>query len=403
VVWNLRELHAAIGATIRKEYSMLRTLSRQVVGLLIGAALASFAVAPAHAGTVNLTGISCTSLVVSGGGSAWTVACTSMTCSLAASNSNPAPGSSITLTATCDSGANSYTYSTTTGGCNTPVGSGTQATVSENAVRNCTYQVTGTNTSNNVQGQATTAVSWSTGTPAAPTGCAESANQTSFTAAGGTINLSASCATPASGIVWSWTRNGAGGWSAAQNPSETLAANGGSSAVTYTYQAKACNGSDSFGGANCTIITPQISASVAGSGGGGITCSGFSSTQVLDINWNSPAQVTTSGMGPTDAAVIRFTTGGASARPSTISGLTATGADYRAYLSTTACDFTPSLGFGAVGFGISPTVWFEVGLDAGRGDAILQPNTTYYYNVKVAPTTTCNNNACNGSFNLRPQ
>jgi hypothetical protein len=150
-------------------------------------------------------------------------------------------------------------------------------------------------------------------------------------------------------------------------------------------------------------LSATVTVSSGGGGGGTINCAGFSSTQVLDINWNSPAQVTTSGLGPTDAAVIRFTTGGASARPSTISGLTATGADYRAYLSPTACDFTPTLGFGAVGFGISPTVWFEVGLDAGRGDAVLQPNTTYYFNVKVAPSTTCNNNVCNGSFNLRPQ
>src|ERR1700719_2190712 len=123
---------------------MFRTLTRQVVGLLIAGALASFAVAPAHAGTLNLTGVSCTSLVVSGSGSNWTVACTSMTCQLQASNTNPAPGTSIMLTANCDSGANSYSYATTTGGCNTPVGSGTQATVTESAARNCTYQVTGT-------------------------------------------------------------------------------------------------------------------------------------------------------------------------------------------------------------------------------------------------------------------
>ena len=386
---------------------MFRILSRQVVGLFIAAALASFAAAPAHAGTLTLSGLSCTSLVVGGSQSqGWTVSCTSVTCSLQASNSNPAPGSSITLTPFCDSGATNYTFATPTGGCTTPAANGI---VSESAAKNCTYQVTGSNAGNTLQGQATTAVSWSTGTPAAPTGCSESGNPTTFTAAGGTINLSASCATPASGIVWSWTRNGAGGWSAAQNPSEALPANGTSSAAPYTYQAKACNGSDSFGGANCTIITPQVSASVAGSGGGGggaINCaavpgSGVSgSTQVLDLDWFNPLTTARAvGLSQTDAVVVRITMGPAGGYGQ-ISGAEFGGssAGRFAVLSATPCDFSypPPLGWGATSIGNTVGILFANG-DNPYGYPSLTPNATAYFNLRT--TGACGGN-CGMLFQL---
>jgi hypothetical protein len=159
--------------------------------------------------------------------------------------------------------------------------------------------------------------------------------------------------------------------------------------------------------------TVTVSSGGGGGGGGGtINCATNAlgtgvtgATEVIDLSWTNPQNTFSRSMGPNDAVVVRFTTSSViSDHYGNVYGSNPNFADYRAYLSATACDFRqpPVLDWGALGSGISPTTFFSVGVQDSRGDLILQPNTTYYYNIKLAPSGSCNSNNCNGSWNLRP-
>ena len=126
-------------------------------------------------------------------------------------------------------------------------------------------------------------------------------------------------------------------------------------------------------------------------------------SQILDIDWNNPVKVFTHGMQANSTAVVRFTTGGPSTRPSTISGTNPTMTSFLAYLSETIDDYRQPgpLGYGAIGNGISPTVFFTISLDGGLGYPILKANTVYYFNIKIQ--TPGNSGICDGEFNLNPR
>jgi hypothetical protein len=111
------------------------------------------------------------------------------------------------------------------------------------------------------------------------------------------------------------------------------------------------------------------------------------------MNWQSPAR-RTQNMGPSDAIVVKFTTGNVSS----ISSLPRiTGAEYQsppssriAVLSPTACDFGTQPMMGAYGEGNSITMVFAVGTGSGYGFYPVIPlNTTWYLNVKNSPNSTC--------------
>ena len=146
---------------------------------------------------------------------------------------------------------------------------------------------------------------------------------------------------------------------------------------------------------------------------GGISCTGFNRTLVLDENWNNPVRLFTSsagGFGPNDALVVRFTTG-PNTNPWT-SGSTSGkkggigGAEYGsqpsfrvATLSASPCDF----GNGMFPPGTQVLNQNTIGLSYSVGGnhiagyyAVLQPSTTYYFNVKNSPASTCSGDGnCN--------
>lgn len=337
---------------------------------------------------------SCTYAPIQGG---FTQTCFwSLNCTLAATPStNVAPKNPITLTTTCvpaASGSATYAWSMLFGDpTNCPPAptistAATSLTATNPTAPACVYQVVVADGAKG--GTATQTVSWTSGPPPAPIGCTESGTTTppTLTSAGGGLQLNANCTSPTSGITYSWTRNG-GAWSTLQNPTDTLAANSGSGAVPYTYQATACNG------ASCTVITPIVPESVPGSGGGGggggISCPGFNNTYVLVENWASPTRMY-GNFGTNDIVVVQFTTGSLTA-PGKGGGIE--GIEFGssptvrvASLSATPCDFSTALETQS-----SQTVILQymVGGTSLPGIPALQPSTTYYANIKNAPNPAC--------------
>lgn len=131
---------------------------------------------------------------------------------------------------------------------------------------------------------------------------------------------------------------------------------------------------------------------------GVISCTGFSNTVVTDLNWQNPTRQY-SPMGINTAVVVRFTTGSVS---STTSLPRIAGAEYNsspssrlARLSATPCDFSTGTPAG-VNIGPTNSVTAQFAISPGSGYnfyGILNPNTTYYLNVK----NSSNDVTCAGS------
>lgn len=124
-----------------------------------------------------------------------------------------------------------------------------------------------------------------------------------------------------------------------------------------------------------------------------ISCTGFTNTVVVDLNWATPTRMYSS-MGASTAVVVRFTTGSVS---STTSLPRVAGAEYNsppstriARLSTTPCDFSTQPVAGANMEGNSITSVFAISPGSGFNYyPVLRTNTTYYLNVKNADDPTC--------------
>ena len=99
---------------------------------------------------------------------------------------------------------------------------------------------------------------------------------TPITSAGGTVSLNAGCV-PSAGVTYTWTRTaptaGAPTNPTSATPTDTLAANTGASAVTYTWQVVACTSPTTCDTKSITVNVPA-----PGGGGGGVSCSGFTKT-----------------------------------------------------------------------------------------------------------------------------
>lgn len=166
--------------------------------------------------------------------------------------------------------------------------------------------------------------------------------------------------------------------------------------TSTTFTATASNA----GGAS----TPASATVTIGGGGGGgpISCPGFAATRVVDMTWGPNPQLayTTNvgGFGPNDAIVVRFTTSNI---------ITAAGKGYvqaveyqdspsgrTAALSAIPCDFTvglPKVGGGMNAYGPNdngPWAYFSL-YNSKLGASILQPSTTYYFNISNSPGSTC--------------
>lgn len=129
-------------------------------------------------------------------------------------------------------------------------------------------------------------------------------------------------------------------------------------------------------------------------------CPGFANTILVQQNWANPQTMLSGGFGPNDIFIVQFTTG-----PNVgLSYGNINAAEYQsqpstrvATLSTKACDFTPSLGAGSTSTSNTVTVNFTVGPNGSGGYyPALLPNTTYFWNVKNLPNSTCGSSGvCN--------
>lgn len=369
--------------------------------------------------TVDIPG--CSQVALSGSGSNYTITCTqsAMTCVAQASSTTPTGGTPINLTVACAPAATSVAWNGSRD-CATPTSTGLgTATVSE-AVggRSCVYSATAT--APGLTGSASVAVVWQgSSTAVAPTGCSitRTPSSGSLPTTGGAISLSAACSGGGAVNSWSWRKNAATGWSSAQAPSDSLPANTGSAAVTYTYGITACSN-----GACAAEVTTTFT--VAGSAPVGF-CSQYSSVKFVNLNFGDPPVDTSGGVGlnPGDVIVARITVPAGAASPGNIPG-TFSVVEYQGptanrilSLSSQPCDFrgwTPGSNFppsdptGAntpMGWsgGINPNIQFLLqGDPAGFPPRpLLNPGQQYYLNLRTINFGDGQNSCTNPSCDVR--
>jgi hypothetical protein len=293
----------------------------------------------------------------------------------------------ITLTAACSGSPTRWVWSASAGNCTTQT-----CSVSSGQTGAIAYSVTATNNVGQGPTSPAATVTWSNQVAAAPSGCAITASPSATLAQAGVVTLTMSCSGGGAPTGYSWS----GGFAQGANTAQVSGTVSSSTAFSAT-------ASNAGGSASATQTV-----SVGGGPGPGGSCTGFTNTRILDIDWNNPQVVltgTSGGVGPNDAIVVRFTTG-AGANPGFFGNIT--GAEYTsdpstraASLSATMCDFNSTLGFGASSTSNTVTVNFSVGSNSSGYYPALQPNTTYYYNVKQLPGSTCASSGnCNMYFQL---
>jgi FG-GAP-like repeat len=229
--------------------------------------------------------------------------------------------------------------------------------------------------------------------PAVPTACIASSSPPSLQVAG-PVTLTMTCGGGATPLSYTWIGGQAQGMHG-QQVSVSVAA-------TTTFSAVAANA----GGIASASVTVSVANVVAPS------CSGFANTRVLDMNWSNPQEVVTTsvgGAGPNDAIVVRFTTGpetGQGSLPNQFGDIA--GAEWQSVasnragaLSTIPCDFDGGLSAGAVTSGTVPAVFFSVGPNGSGYFPGLEPNTTYYFNIRQTPGSDCTaSGTCDMFFEL---
>ena len=220
--------------------------------------------------------------------------------------------------------------------------------------------------------------------------------------------LTANCSGGVAALSYTWSLQSGAGCptpTPKANPAQAdVAAPGGSTALACQYKVQATDGATNAS-ANKTI---NYSTGGGGGGGGGgpISCSNVNgATHVIDATWTSAGTYLSAnfgGFGPNDAIVVRFTT-------SIITSATAKGyiraveysdpiAPRTGTLSSQPCDFTggvPVTNGGGLGsaFANDTAPWLYFTLNYPRtGFAMLQPSTTYYFNMINTP---CPSGSCN--------
>ena len=225
--------------------------------------------------------------------------------------------------------------------------------------------------------------------------CAISVSPSTLSAAGGNVTVNVNCGASSSVSGGkALTANGTNSWT------DTIPANTLSTNVTYTYTVTGDGGTRS-----ATVTEAGQGATSPPPSGAPISCAGFSATRVIDIPWGASGSgaprvytSTAGGFGNNQIVVARFTTPSSSA-PGVYAAIG--GAEWgdqqtprTAALSTTPCDFpspNPVGRLSTIGGGsTSPSVTYAIG-GSSSYYAILQPNTTYYFNIKneVKGVSTC--------------
>ena len=221
------------------------------------------------------------------------------------------------------------------------------------------------------------------------------------------VTLTANCSNAVGSVGYTWTLRASSTVGCPTTTSTTnqasLAAPGGTAALTCVYDLSATDGTP-------TTVTPSktVSYSVGGGGGGGgggttdtTACSNLGlNPKVISVPWASQTIYTTNngGFGANDAVLVKFTT------PATIpagTGLGKIGAvEFQSSpsartgsLSPNPCEFglpgtLPGGGFAGTN---APLISFK--LPGSTKTALsLQANTTYYFNIRNDPGSTCSSN-----------
>jgi hypothetical protein len=215
--------------------------------------------------------------------------------------------------------------------------------------------------------------------------CTLTASPTTVQPTGGNVTLTSSC-----GAVSGWTKNSQATGQTATSWNDSIPANTSASNVSFSYAVTGANGT-----AKATVV--QLgSGSGTGTGGGTATsCSGFSNTWSTPMAWGAigsgNAEAFTKNFSGNDIVVASFTTPAMSSAGQ-IGTLQAaqfsSDAVFRtASLSLTPCSFDNNLApggmFGSKTVVSGTTAWisFVIG-GSSTYYPVLQPNTTYYFNVK---------------------
>ena len=242
------------------------------------------------------------------GPTSFTLSCVFTSCTMVASSGTAVPNTRVTLTASCTPAPTSVLW-TASPGCTAPTPSAPNsltATVTETSERICGYYASVSD--GTLQGQGSTPVTWSNAPPpppppppSAPSGCTVARTTPasgSLSTTGGAITLTGSCSGGSAPTAWEWRRNGAATSVTTASYSETLPANTGTAATTYSYDARACNGTA------CSAWTsPATTVTVGGSAPAGF-CSSYGDVRYIDLNWGSPPVDTAGTVGLVPGTVI---------------------------------------------------------------------------------------------------
>ncbi len=366
---------------------MIRSCIRQAVRAFAGAALIACAVT-AHAANLTISASNCSTYSIGAPDSNGNVTITCVPangtgpltgCSIQGSGTGTI-GSNDTLTAVCSGGTPATNWTWSGGNC---TGVAQQSCDAQStSAGQITYSVVIQNGAG-ADANPSKQVTWSSTPPAKPTGCSITPSPSSLSAAG-SVSLTAQCTGGGPVATWTW------GGAIYDNTSGNTASATISSSTTFTVAAQNAGGT----------TNAQATVTVGGGGGGGaISCSGFLGTNVVNAiwpNWPNPTGGLKMPMGITDALVVKFTTGSTtSSQTGKIILFSGSGQDsaHDAAVSTTPCDFTTN---------ILPQFKFTIGTRVGNVP-VLQPNTTYYLNIRNSVGAVCTSGAfpCDLFMNLQ--
>jgi hypothetical protein len=232
------------------------------------------------------------------------------------------------------------------------------------------------------------------GSPGAPV-CSVTPSSSNLPATGGNVVLTANCSPAAS--TYNWQKNGATMSGGANNAvTDTLGANSGASAVSYTYSVQGCAGS-TCGAFASTAVSVAGTTNTGGGGApdGASLCTAADKAISTTLDWGGGfvTQRLQNGSFPGDATVVAQVTGPAGYSPSLVGSINV--AEYGGppttrlvTLSTKACDFRIGANYDPTGAtaplaaAAGTTAAIQWSTITRFGVAKLTPGATYYINVK---------------------
>ena len=262
------------------------------------------------------------------------------------------------------------------------------ATYSSRTRADITINFSGCN-SVSVSGTQVTCVVGGGTTNGAPT-CSISVGQSPSTSAGGAVSLSANCSnfTPTS---YAWVKDLQPIGSNSTTLSDSLPANTGTTAATYTYGLTACTSTC----APTAWATVQVPAGAGGGGGTGpVSCPGYTKTVFIDLPWVSTDATTRvltanyGGFNGGDALVVKLNppAGVQSSGNGWVAMAEYVNPRYTRFatISTTPCDFSKTNWFTAYNVSVGSSLSFSLQVGGSQQPyvTLLMPGVPYYLNVR---------------------